>query len=385
MLVGINARLESPLLNLRISRLTAERSIPVFKLGGSAFYSAYKVKLISNTIKAFFDICEFKHAFCKNFYIASFSYKPFILVSGSLLFSKSGLTFSYGLVEFVKRLARVCLFGVQNKTLLAHEFCYFGFLHQYSTALNLLSAGVLTKPFFNKQASFIHEDTNRSLFKFFSKKSTFIYLIGCDTFSLKAKNRSNSFLVYQGAHGMRGASNADLILPSVTYVEKVGIFRNILGTVQRMEVVVKYLFGAKSDLEIFHGLTVLAEAFFFKNFFNFSFNSGLIFNVSLLLSTELILDSAAFFYNAKNSLYAKEQLRSLSYILTYNLKALAGTLNLIVLEATIGGKIFPNFLESSVVNYYGDDSFTVLVASRTMSLCSNLSLKKNFSFSSTYY
>lgn len=40
---------------------------------------------------------------------------------------------------------------------------------------------------------------------------------------------------------------------------------------------------------------------------------------------------------------------------------------------------------STVLSYYGDSNLALLGASRTMNLCSNLTLKKNWSFTSFYY
>ena len=42
-------------------------------------------------------------------------------------------------------------------------------------------------------------------------------------------------MIYQGTHGDRGAHRADVILPGATYTEKVGIYVNTEGRVQRAE------------------------------------------------------------------------------------------------------------------------------------------------------
>ncbi len=55
-----------------------------------------------------------------------------------------------------------------------------------------------------------------------------IYNLGCDTL----KPHKDSFVIYQGSHGDRGAMSADLILPSACYLEEDGIFVNTEGRSQ---------------------------------------------------------------------------------------------------------------------------------------------------------
>ena len=42
----------------------------------------------------------------------------------------------------------------------------------------------------------------------------------------------DSFVIYQGSHGDKGAGSADLILPSACYLEEDGIFVNTEGRTQ---------------------------------------------------------------------------------------------------------------------------------------------------------
>ena len=383
MLVGVNLRLESPLLNLRLNRLVTERETPVFKLGGATFFSAYKVKLISNSVSTFFLLCEFKHVFCKNFYVPSFGYKPFILVGGSILFSY-GTSFCYGLLAFIKRIVRVSAVSTKTKLNLFADFCYFGFLHQYSAAIHFLSLGGA----FNSLSGALNIATaTRYKINEPFLKTKLVYSVGADRFLAKIYRNSEIFFIYQGTHGTVAASCAHLILPTSTYVERAGVLKNLLGVTQKMDIAVRYAFGLKSDVEIFRGLALLAESTFFKTFFNFSYRSSLLFNTTLLLNTESLLSAQPYFFNTRRLFSSLKvlNLRPFYYILAYNAIESLNASNLIALSAEIKGKIFSNIFSSSVVNYYGDPSSNLLVASKTMTLCSTLNLKKNFSFTNVYY
>ena len=59
-----------------------------------------------------------------------------------------------------------------------------------------------------------------------------LYLLGADEFDTAAIG-ANTFVIYQGHHGDRGAARADVILPGAAYTEKSGTWVNTEGRVQR--------------------------------------------------------------------------------------------------------------------------------------------------------
>ncbi len=68
-------------------------------------------------------------------------------------------------------------------------------------------------------------DTN---FKDLVSSADVIYNLGMDEVDLP----KNSFIIYQGSHGDRGAHSADIILPGAAYTEESGIFLNTEGRPQ---------------------------------------------------------------------------------------------------------------------------------------------------------
>jgi NADH-quinone oxidoreductase subunit G len=59
-----------------------------------------------------------------------------------------------------------------------------------------------------------------------------LWLLGADEFDM-ARIGADTFVVYQGHHGDRGAARADVILPGCAYTEKNGTYVNTEGRVQR--------------------------------------------------------------------------------------------------------------------------------------------------------
>jgi NADH-quinone oxidoreductase subunit G len=59
-----------------------------------------------------------------------------------------------------------------------------------------------------------------------------LWLLGADEFDT-ARIGAETFVVYQGHHGDKGAAAADVILPGAAYTEKPGTYVNTEGRVQR--------------------------------------------------------------------------------------------------------------------------------------------------------
>jgi NADH-quinone oxidoreductase subunit G len=59
-----------------------------------------------------------------------------------------------------------------------------------------------------------------------------LWLLGADEFDTAAIG-PDTFVIYQGHHGDRGAARADVILPGAAYTEKNGTYVNTEGRVQR--------------------------------------------------------------------------------------------------------------------------------------------------------
>ena len=98
-----------------------------------------------------------------------------------------------------------------------------------------------------------------------SGKFKFLYLLGSENLRF---DKRDTFVIYQGSHGDKGAEMADVILPSPAYTEHNGLFSNVEGRIQECRKA-SYPPGlAKEDYKIFN---LLNQKLIQKNIYE-SFN-----------------------------------------------------------------------------------------------------------------
>ncbi|KXZ47011.1 hypothetical protein GPECTOR_39g505 [Gonium pectorale] len=81
-----------------------------------------------------------------------------------------------------------------------------------------------------------------------------VYLLGADDWE-EAEVPAGAFVIYQGHHGDRGASRADVVLPGAAYTEKSGLYVNFEGRVQQTRPAVPLLGDAREDWRIVRALS----------------------------------------------------------------------------------------------------------------------------------
>ena len=205
LLVGTNPRLEATMLNARIRKAYVKNGTKIYSIGnpGELTYPYENIGSSTSTIQ---DILSGKHEFYNK--IKS-SKKPIVILGQSALDGKSG--------EYIFE---------SIKSFLANN----NFINDNWNALNVLNqqasiVGAIDLGFYS-----INKDNN---FQFFDKLDRndfkFLYLLGADNINFEKKD---TFVVYQGSHGDKGAENADIILPGAAYTEKDGLFVNLEGRLQ---------------------------------------------------------------------------------------------------------------------------------------------------------
>ena len=85
-----------------------------------------------------------------------------------------------------------------------------------------------------------------------------LWLLGADEFEAARRIGPDTFVIYQGHHGDRGAARADVILPGAAYTEKHGTYINTEGRVQRGSLAVYPPGEAREDWKIIRALSELA-------------------------------------------------------------------------------------------------------------------------------
>lgn len=81
-----------------------------------------------------------------------------------------------------------------------------------------------------------------------------VYLLGADDFSDEDVPK-DAFVVYQGHHGDKGATRANVVLPGAAYTEKAGTYVNFEGRVQATRAAVPLVGDAREDWKILRAVS----------------------------------------------------------------------------------------------------------------------------------
>lgn len=229
LLVGVNLRIDLPLLNSRIKALVAKNLLPVFILG---FYSNfnYFVKHISSSQTTFLAILEGSHWLSSKLSKGSSKY-PLVIASSASFFSVSSVM--RALLHYTN--------------LFSKNWIGLNFIPEFSSFVPASELGLVSK-----------HGQNSNLLNF-----SFDILLNFDG-SLPVKDPSASFFrVYQGHHGDVNSQNCELILPSTSFIEKNSFFSNLSRVVQKSK---KVLFNPGNSRDDWKILNSLVEVFGFSSF-----------------------------------------------------------------------------------------------------------------------
>jgi len=205
LLIGTNPRHEATIVNARIRKAFIKNKTPVFSIGNPGDLT-YDYTLLGNNVSDIKNIFDKKSEINKNL---KNSKKPIFIIGESILELKN----SKYILEKTKD------FLIENN-----------FINDTWNALNILvqnasTVGAIDLGFYNinKNNNFIFFD------KLKNKEFKLLYLVGSDNLEIK---KSDEFIVYQGSHGDKNASIADIVLPSSAYTEQNGLFENVEGRIQ---------------------------------------------------------------------------------------------------------------------------------------------------------
>lgn len=140
LLIGTNPRLEAPILNLRLNKLVNTYGVPVYRIGGANTHLAFQVRHLSSNVADFFSVAEFKHAFCKNFYLPSFGAFPLLLVGQSALAKLGETSAISAILDFLAHVSSTSQLSIFASARF-FEFSSFGVLNSYSSRLHLADSG----------------------------------------------------------------------------------------------------------------------------------------------------------------------------------------------------------------------------------------------------
>eukprot|EP00178_Gracilaria_changii_P016390 TRINITY_DN4668_c0_g1_i1.p1 TRINITY_DN4668_c0_g1~~TRINITY_DN4668_c0_g1_i1.p1 ORF type:complete len:269 (-),score=17.73 TRINITY_DN4668_c0_g1_i1:286-1092(-) len=199
LLVGVNPRLETPVLNSRILKAINKKKCKVFSIGTPADLT-YHYTHLGNTASVLTDLATGKHAACEDLRNAKL---PMMIVGHDTLTRSD----SHGILNSARKIAN------EYKFINAEEgWNGYNILHRNIGQVNALELGID--------------------FRVSQQKPKVIFLLGCDNNINPEDIPQDSFVVYIGSHGDQGAQYADVILPASAYTERTGTYVNTEGRVQ---------------------------------------------------------------------------------------------------------------------------------------------------------
>jgi len=205
LLIGTNPRLEATIVNARIRKAFVKNKTPIYSIGKPGDLT-YDYTLLGEEIGDIKNIFDEKSEINKKLKNAK---KPIFIIGESVL----ALDNAKYILEKTKN------FLIENN-----------FINETWNALNILVQNASTVGAID--LGFYHIDKNNN-FIFFdklkNKEFKLLYLVGSDNLEIK---KSDEFIVYQGSHGDKNASIADVILPGAAYTEQNGLFENLEGRIQ---------------------------------------------------------------------------------------------------------------------------------------------------------
>lgn len=234
LLIGSNPRKEAPLLNTRIRKAVIHNHMTLASVG-CAVKLTYPYHHLGTSVKTLEELASGKHPFCEALKSAE---RPSLIISNKALQRVDG-----GIVfNLARKIADEC-------GLIKENWDGFNVLHTGANAVGAMDLG-----FDDKYRGLRTVDSDTDPWS----KTRILYLLGADELD-NVTVPDDCFVIYQGHHGDRGASMADLILPGAAYTEKTAIYVNTEGRVQKSKLSFFPPGAAKNDATTIDMLMASAE------------------------------------------------------------------------------------------------------------------------------
>lgn len=211
LLVGINLRLENPVLNIKFKKLSNNNNVLIGYIGSRYDYNINLIHL-GNNISTFTKIVEGRHYFStiiSNFLKTNTKGEK---IQNNL---KNSISVIFGNESIQTNQHTKLISSIKELNLNSPKFD-FNVLEMYSGKINALEVG-----FFNNV-------------KFSKNTKKVFYLLNTENLTNKGKD---DFIIFQGHHNYKNRLEFDVILPSVTWTEKSAMYLNCFGFVQKTQFV----------------------------------------------------------------------------------------------------------------------------------------------------
>lgn len=230
LLIGTNPRWEAPLINARIRKNYLNTGLSVALLGPH-HELGYPIDHLGNDPLILEQILKEKHPVSAHLKAAKF---PMIILGESALKREDGPA----ILNLTRQIA--------EKYDLTHDHWNgFNVLQTKASRVGGLDLGFLPSSGGYKVKEMLSRISHKDI--------QAVYLLGADEIDMT--KLKPAFVIYQGHHGDRGASAADVVLPGAAYTEKSGTYVNVEGRVQRSLKAVSPPGEAREDWTIIRALS----------------------------------------------------------------------------------------------------------------------------------
>lgn len=242
LLIGANPREVAPVLNARIGRMVRSGKMQVARIG-EVDDQTYTIMELGRDTSILNEIAEGKHLLST---LLAKAKNPIIII-GDGVYSRSDSIAIQAIVYAIAKQYNVVREG----------WAGFNVLHNHASMVGALDIN-FTPGMNAKNAQKMIDEAKKDDFGM-------LYLLGADEVDLSEVD--DCFVIYQGHHGDRNASYADVILPGAAYTEKDAIYVNLEGRVQKAYAAVPPPGLAKEDWRIILDLaSVIGYDLGFKDF-----------------------------------------------------------------------------------------------------------------------
>lgn len=220
LLLGVNMRLELPLVLARMRRKQRRDNLLVASIGPTVEYYC-DVRHIGNSGQEILKFIEGRLYFCAQFVKAK---NPLVYI---------------GLQNLPEETVKSIRYGFSTIESLSHvnreDWCGLNYITTGANSVGQLHAGI----------QYIGDYVGK-------KDITVYYIVGSD--EIEINKGKDDIVIYQGHHGDQIVKYADIVLPGVTVVEKEGLYINVEGRVQKNKFVFYPGGNARGDWQILRSL-----------------------------------------------------------------------------------------------------------------------------------
>jgi NADH-quinone oxidoreductase subunit G len=207
LLIGTNPRWEAPLVNARLRKRHLRGGFTIAAIG-PALDLSFPVEMLGEGGETLRLLSEGGHPWSERLRAAK---KPMLVVGQGALSRPDGAR--------VLAMARAL---ADSHGLLREGWNGFNVLHRAAARVGGLDLGFVPGPGGRDVAGILEGCRTGQI--------EVLYLLGAD--EIDTSDLGSAFVVYQGHHGDRGATRADVVLPGAAYTEKDAIYVNTEGRVQ---------------------------------------------------------------------------------------------------------------------------------------------------------